>query len=696
MSDKITALHKEKTAYVYVRQSTTYQLQHNHESRRRQYALESRAKELGFMKVVVIDDDLGISASGSAERPGFGRLLAAVCDGSVGAVLSIEASRLARNNRDWHHLIDLCALTATLVIDHDGVYDPRILNDRLLLGLKGTMSEFELGLLQQRSREALQQMISRGEVLFEPPMGYIRTRNNRCEQTPDLQVQEAIHGVFRKFVELGSARQVLLWYRREGIVLPSAVRGSSGTAVTWRLPIYRTIHNVLTNPTYAGAFTYGRRQSKTRVVDGRARKTAGHLVPRDKWTVLIRDHHPGYISWDEFEENQKRLAGNVAMRGAVTAGAAKRGPALLAGLLRCGRCGRKLHVAYTSGRRPRYHCRGAMINHGADWCISFGGHKVEQAVAEVFLEAVRPAGVQASLSAWEQASAAMDEKRRALELARQKAEYEVMHARRQYDAVDPANRLVAAELERRWNSALTDLADIECKLAAQEASRKPVDGHMRETLMALGHNVDAAWNDPAAPVELKKRLLRSVIKEIVCNVLETPRDIVLNVHWAGGVHSIVRVARPLPGEHRHRTDHKAVELIRELARVCPDKFIASILNRIGLKTGTGRTWTESYVHSHRRDRGIAPFDPNTPRDWLTMHEAATMLGVSDRVVRRLILEKKLPAAQIVTKAPWMIARRDLEAENVQVVARAIREGKRAPCADPGQQRLPFFTENSEL
>jgi excisionase family DNA binding protein len=233
-------------------------------------------------------------------------------------------------------------------------------------------------------------------------------------------------------------------------------------------------------------------------------------------------------------------------------------------------------------------------------------------------------------------------------------------------------------------------------LAAQEASRKPVDGHMRETLMALGHNVDAAWNDPAAPVELKKRLLRSVIKEIVCNVLETPRDIVLNVHWAGGVHSIVRVARPLPGGHRHRTDHKAVELIRELARVCPDKFIASILNRIGLKTGTGRTWTESYVHSHRRDRGIAPFDPNTPRDWLTMHEAATMLGVSDRVVRRLILEKKLPAAQIVTKAPWMIARRDLEAENVQVVARAIREGKRAPCADPGQQRLPFFTENSEL
>jgi DNA invertase Pin-like site-specific DNA recombinase len=696
MSDKITALHREKAAYVYVRQSTTYQLQHNHESRRRQYELGSRAKELGFARVVVIDDDLGISASGAADRPGFGRLLAAVCDGTVGAVLSIEASRLARNNRDWHHLIDLCALTSTVVIDHDGVYDPRILNDRLLLGLKGTMSEFELGLLQQRSREALQQMISRGEVLFEMPIGYVRTRANRCEQSPDLRVQEAIRGVFRKFLELGSARQVLLWYRQEGVLMPSAVRGSGGTSVTWRLPIYRTIHNILTNPTYAGAFTYGRRQSKTRVVAGRARKTSGHRVPQDQWRVLIRDHHPGYISWDEFEANQKRITSNVAMRGAVTAGAAKRGPALLAGLLRCGRCGRKLHVAYVSGRRSRYHCRGAMLNHGTDSCISFGGQKVEQAVADVFLEAVRPAGVQASLAAWEQASTAIDEKRRALELARQKAEYEVMHARRQYDAVDPANRLVAAELERRWNDALKELADTEGRLAAQAASRKPVDGRVRETLMALGDDVDSAWNHPAAPVELKKRLLRSVIKEIVCNVLDAPRDIVLNVHWAGGVHSIVRVARPLPGEHNHRTDHKAVELIRKLAEVCPDKFIASILNRIGLKTGNGRTWTESYVQSHRRDRGIAPFDPSAPRNWLTMHEAATALGVSDRVVRRLILEKRLAAEQIVTKAPWMIARKDLEAENVQVVARAIREGRRAPCADNAQPGLPFFTGDCEL
>jgi DNA invertase Pin-like site-specific DNA recombinase len=283
----------ERRALVYVRQSSNHQVRHNHESRRRQYGLADRARELGFLEVQVIDDDLGRSGSGTEERPGFGRLLAAVCEGEAGAVLALEASRLARNNRDWHHLIDLCALTDTLVVDHDGVYDPKVLNDRLLLGLKGTLSEFELGLIHQRGQEALRHMVARGEVLTHLPTGYVRTKDNRCEMSPDREVQAAIRGVYAKFRELGSARQVLLWYRQEGVSLPATVVGTAGHEVTWQVPGYARIVAFLKNPTYAGVFVHGRRCTQTIVVDGRARKVAWKVVPRDEWRVVIHGHYPG-------------------------------------------------------------------------------------------------------------------------------------------------------------------------------------------------------------------------------------------------------------------------------------------------------------------------------------------------------------------------------------------------------------------
>src|SRR5579864_714851 len=301
MSEKIKPTHCERSAYVYIRQSTLHQVRHHLESQRRQYNLEERARDLGFQHIVIVDDDLGRSGTGSMERPGFVRLLAAVCSGKVGAVLAVEASRLARNNRDWHHLLDLCAMTATLVIDHDGVYDPSVLNDRLLLGLKGTMSEFEVSLLHQRALEAYRQKVYRGKILTQVPIGYIRTEDDGMEITPDRQVQEAIRGVFRKFQELGSIRQVLLWYSDERVMLPTH---SPEGKVLWQPPVYTRLFNVLKNPTYGGAFVYGRTQTRTKMVDGRAPKSRSHLLPQDQWKVIILNHHEGYISWEQYMQNQ--------------------------------------------------------------------------------------------------------------------------------------------------------------------------------------------------------------------------------------------------------------------------------------------------------------------------------------------------------------------------------------------------------
>ena len=692
MSEKITPRHLERQAAVYIRQSTLYQVRHHRESQRRQYALAERARELGFGEVLVIDDDLGRSGSGNVERRGFARLLEAVCTGRVGAVLALEASRLARNNRDWHHLIDLCALTDALVIDHDGVYDPQRLNDRLLLGLKGTMSEFELGLLRQRAQEALRQMVERGEVLTEVPVGYERTVDNRCEMSPDRQVQEAIRGVFAKFEELGSARQVLLWYRQERIPLPTRSR-EAPAGVLWRLPGYPRIISTLRNPIYAGAFVHGRTTTKTRVVDGRARKSQGHAVPREQWAVVLRDHHPGYISWEQYLRNQALLASNRAMRGLMTPGAPKRGGALLAGLLRCGRCGRKLHVSYSgaTGTVPRYQCKGGQINHGVAWCISFGGLRVDEAVSKAVLEALQPLGVEAALHAWDELAKQEDEKHRALRLALEKARYEAERARRQYDATDPENRLVAAELESRWEAALSEVRRLETRLEEVEQHEPGPTEAERRRLLELGEDLHALWHHPAAPMALKKRLLRTVVEEIVADVHEHPPRTELRLHWKGGVHTCLVVPRNGRGQHGRATDRQVVDLVRELAKVCQDFEIARLLNRLGYRTGAGNGWTETRVRALRSHHEIPACGPKEERSWCTLGEAAQELGVSPTVVRRLLQEGVLEGAQVVTHAPWVIQRENLHAAAVQAAARAVREGRRAPRTPPGQTELPSFS-----
>jgi len=342
---KVTADHLRRRALVYIRQSSPIQVANNLESQRRQYALADQARKLGFQQVEVIDEDLGRSGSGQVDRPGFARLVAEVCDGNVGAVFCIEASRLARNGRDWHHLIELCGLVRALVIDPDGVYDPGLLNDRRLLGLKGTMSEFELNLLRQRCQEAIRQKAQRGELQFMLPVGYRWAPGGKVEKDPDRRVQQAIELVFVKMEECGSARQVLLWFRSEKVSLPAMIYGESGRELIWKLPIYNTILRILRNPMYAGAYAFGKTEARTRVVGGRARKTIGHVKPPENWTVLIRDHHAGYIAWERYEHNQALLADNAHMKSRMEPKAGRGGRSLLASLLRCRRCGRMLHVA---------------------------------------------------------------------------------------------------------------------------------------------------------------------------------------------------------------------------------------------------------------------------------------------------------------------------------------------------------------
>jgi DNA invertase Pin-like site-specific DNA recombinase len=701
MSEKIQATHLERAAYVYVRQSSLHQVRHHRESQRRQYALASRARKLGFRDVQVLDEDLGRSGSGSHDRPGFAKLLTAVCAGGAGAVLALEASRLARNNRDWHHLIDLCALTDTLVIDHDGVYDPTRLNDRLLLGLKGTMSEFELSLMRQRAQEALLQKIQRGEVLWRVPIGYNRTGDNRIEITPDRQVQDAVAGVFRKFAELGSARQVLLWYRQHDVPLPTLSVESGCREVVWRLPVYGRILSILKNPVYAGAFVFGRRRTKTVVVDGRARKTDGHDVPREHWSIVIRDHHPGYISWEDFLRNQQQIESNANMRGKMASGqrgAAKAGPALLAGLLRCGRCGRKLHVGYsgTHGKVPRYFCRGAHLNHGTDWCISVGGLRVDGAVVAAVLEALAPLRVEASLEAWDRLQAGEDQKRRALQLALEKARYEADRTRRQYEAVEPENRLVAAELETRWNQALRRVEEQETRLNRAAQDEGPLSEHERRRLLILGEDLSEVWNHPAASVVLKKRILRTVLKEVVVDKKRKPARVVLRLHWSGGVHTELTFPRNKTGKHRRCTDRQVVDLVRDLAKVCDDTAITGTLNRLGYRTGAGNTWTEPRVRALRKYHEIPSCDSAADRPWVTLESAARHFGVSASFVRRLVMKGILPGTQIVRYAPWIIERRDLERPEVQAAVQAARNGHRRPLHADGTSEMPLFEACSEV
>jgi len=683
--NKITESHLSREAYVYIRQSTQGQVLHNRESQRRQYSLQNKARELGWHKVIVIDEDLGKSASGSVERTGFDRLLAKVCQGVTGAVFAVEASRLARNGREWHTLLELCGFMGTLIIDHDGVYDPKQANDRLLLGMKGTISEMELSIFRQRSVEALKLKAGRGELYTTVAVGYLRRPGDRMEKDPDLRVQSAVALVFKKFREMSSVRQVLLWFRENNVRIPSCSHQDGETQADWRLPVYNTLYHFLTNPIYGGAYAFGRTYTHTRIEEGQKRVIRGYRRQRADWPVLIKDHHEGYIGWDEYLHNQQLITENANMKGAMVRGSVKRGAGLLAGLLRCGHCGRKMHVTYSGikGRVVRYGCRGALINHGAGRCINVGAMRLERAITEELLRVLSPLGLEAALEAARRIEDKGSQERAQKELALQQARYEAERARKQYDLADPENRLVANELERRWNERLGLVEELESELEMMTPPKilSPED---KEELLALGEDLRFVWDHAAGDVQLKKRILRTAVKEIMISIAE---GIVTGVvHWEGDDHSEVRFPKSLTGIHRWKTDLETERLIRGLARISSDQKIAFLLNRLGKKTGKGNSWTQSRVDTFRNDHDIPVYEEGEVerRGEMFLDQAAAKLGVHRARIYKSIRQGLLPATQICQGAPWVISQE------------VLMKHKNLPKDDQGFWESPLTSRQSNL
>jgi DNA invertase Pin-like site-specific DNA recombinase len=657
--NKITADHFARRACVYIRQSTPDQVRHNLESQRRQYALVDHARNLGWEDIEVIDEDLGMSGSGT-RRPGFERLLRGLCDGQVGAVFSIEASRLARNGRDWHTLLEFCCVVGALLIDAEAVYDPRLPNDRLLLGMKGTISEMEVANFRARGQAALQQKAQRGALVQRVAIGYVKGADDRIEKDPDARIQSTIDLIFRKFAELGSVRQVHFWLDRQQIQLPVARGSKEASEIVWLSARYHSVLSVLKNPVYAGAYAYGKSKLVTRLEAGQKVQRQVRRR-REDWAVLILNHHEGYIDWDVYQSNQTMIAHNENAKSYAVRGAVQSGAALLAGLLRCGHCGAKLLAQYPRPHVIRYQCSGHALNPNQTSCVLFGGLRADRLVAEQLLQCLTPLGIDAAMAAIAALDNASDERIHQKELALKQAAYEVTHARRQYDAVDPSNRLVAAELERRWNKALAAEAELEAELAVLEDGREhPITDAQKRELLDFARDIPRLWDNPHSSPEYKKRLLRIALKEITAT--SEGETIRLVLHWQGGDHTQVEFPKLQTGQHRYATDHDLVGTIRELARIQSDARIASILNKNQRRTAHGQIWTPIRVCSVRNHHGIPVYSEGErqARGEMSVREVADALGVTPTTIFRLIQLKQLPATQACVNAPWVMLKSDVE------------------------------------
>jgi DNA invertase Pin-like site-specific DNA recombinase len=676
MTDRITADHLKRAAIVYVRQSSPEQVRHHAESTRIQVGLRDKAVAFGWRDPVTILDDLGISAGGFAHRAGFQHMAAEVSLGHVGIILCFEASRLSRNSKDWAQLFEICGHLDTLVADLDQIYDLALPDDRLILGVKGSVSEYELSLFRQRSQEAIRAKAKRGALHFTLPAGLSWTPDGQIELHPDRRVQQAIRLVLAKLSAFGSVRQVLMWCRDECVSLPT-LESARPRAITWRLPTYQMVLSMVRSPFYAGAYAFGRRESRTRVVDGRATRTSGHQKPMARWTALIRDHHPGYISWEQFERNQRLLEENTHMKGTMTRKAGRGGQCLLAGLLRCARCGRMLHVMYGRRGYARYECRQANRAEAAPRCIGFGARRPDETVSAEILTVVQGSALAAAIEAGDLAEQDHHAQHRALALELEQATYHATLAARRYEAVDPDNRLVAAELEARWNAALERVTALEGRLKTQaSAAPRSVPVVDRDTLESLATDLPRVWKAPSSEMRVKQRIARLLIHEIVANTAEDTREIVLVIHWVGGRHSELRMPRPKVGDHRHRTGPDAEGVVRRMAGAWPDHDIAASLNRLRLRTGAGNTWTASRVNSLRQRLRLVDYDATRATPRLTLNQAADRLGVGSWVVRGLITCGRLEATQVVPCAPWQIDPAALDTDAIRTAAKEVVQGRR--------------------
>lgn len=657
---KITAAHLRRNACVYVRQSSAAQVEHNRESTERQYGLVERAVSLGWPreKVTVIDEDLGVSGGGLVDRAGFARLISAVALAHIGIVLGLEVSRLARNNADWYRLLDLCGVTDTLIGDADGIYHPGLFNDRLVLGLKGTMSEAELHVLRARLAGGIRNKAERGELRRGLPIGFVwGEADGEIRMHDDDGVTGVLRAVFDRFAEMGSVRQVWLWLRSQQLKWP--LQSTTLREITWVVPTYTKIHQVLTNPVYAGAYVYGKSRHE-RYVDeaGRLRKRTRRL-PRSDWSIVIREHHPGFINWKTFEANQVRIAANTHPRPHQQEGAVREGAALLQGIAKCGRCGRGLRVYY-SGRNstPGYHCAGSTITNGrGEYCLRVGGLQIDDAIASMIIAAITPAGLEASLHAIELSQADNDAALLQWRRQAEHARYEAQRAERRYRAVDPENRLVARGLETAWEKSLRDLRVAESELASREQHRpRMLSDSDRATIRALGEDLSRVWSAPTTTDRDRKELLRTVLEEVIINVDREQQKAQLTMRWRGGLIHDRDVDLRRCIQAPNRTDEETVELVRRLAAHYPDAVIAGILNRQGRSTATGMRFTANRVCSLRTHWGIARFERSNSAagELLTIRSAAEVLGVVASTIHRWINDGFIAAEQLTPGAPWRI------------------------------------------
>ena len=658
MNDKIKTTHLERCAYVYVRQSTAAQVQYNKESTDRQYKLTERALRLGWPQpqIKIVDEDLARSGSGTSDRHGFAMMTAEVALGHVGLILSIEVSRVARNNTDWYRLLDLCGVTDTLIGDEDGLYHPGLFNDRLLLGLKGTMAEAELHVIRARLEGGIRNKAARGELRRGLPVGFVwGEEDGEVLFHPDEAAAQAIRCVFEKFSEVGSVRQVWLWLRSQDISFPSS---NYSTEIQWVTPTYTGIHKVLTNPVYAGAYTYGKTHQE-RYVDqaGHVRKRVRH-VPRSKWAVLIRDHHKGFIDWETYEMNQSRIAKNTRPTAHQASGAIREGSALLQGIATCGRCGRHLRVYY-QGRHstPGYYCAANNIANGrGHHCLRVGGVRIDEAVSQAFLDAITPAGIEAALIAEKNIEADHEAAYTQWRLKVERIRYESDRAERRYRSVEPENRLVARSLEAEWEKRLGELALAEAELARRIGQRSgPLTDEERTRINALGSDLKRAWEAATTTDRDRKELLHALLEEVNIAVVESTAHVTLR--WKGG--AVLELNVGLKGRFIPpvRTDEDTIDLVRRLAVHYPDAIIAGILNRQGRQTALGDRFTQGKVGNLRRYWKIPRFEPSTrpeEGELVTVAKAAQILGIATSTMHRWLADGFVGGEQLTPGAPWRI------------------------------------------
>ena len=696
-SPRITPEHLARKAIVYLRQSSEKQVRQNTESQRLQYDMAERIRGLGWREVEVISSDLGTSAAiGAVCREGFERVLSSVALGEVGIVVSREVSRLSRTDKDWCRLVEVCQIFGTLIGDEQQVYDLSYLDDQLVLGIKGTLSVVELKVLRQRMQAGQESKARRGELFKRLPVGYIKDATGKVVLHSDRRVVEAIQLAFTKFRELWSVRQTFQWFRDHDVELPA--NPIRGTRLVWKIPSQSLVRDILRNPFYAGAYVWGRRPVETLLIEGRLRKRqAANRRPED-CRVFIPGHHPGYIDWATYQENQRMTRGNsVNWQADESMPAIRAGQGLLVGLLRCGHCGRKLHVRYWggTGTHARYLCKGD-YDDGGQYCIGFGGASVDRRFSQELLKVISRFGVEASLKAIEELSSRDAAQRAALANKLQQLEYEAKRAFEQYDVVDARNRLAAAELERRWNEKLEEIGATRQQLSGLEGKRHSLSSEEEAEILSMGENFAEVWHSDRCVPTLKKMIFRTAIEEILVQADATNETLCFTIHWKGGAHTQLEMDRPRSATETS-TPMEALEVIRRMAVRHGDDQIASVLNRLGYVTGKGNRWNQNRVATARKNHSIAGqrralADP----DRVSLNEAARFCRVSHRSIERLVEAGLLQREQAAPRAPWEIRRSDLDAEPVRsIIERLRRTGKLVLREGCMENQPELFVENQQ-